>query len=330
MNISVEQKEYILNNYNNMFSLDISNEIGVSRNTVLKCAHENGLSSYAKRTPIASMYDGEYMKAKYMESSYADIGRVVGLSAKQVEGWLRNHALNKVSKHRSFNTKYFEKIDANTKAYYLGFIYADGWITHNYKRSSDGNVIRKCGAEFGMELQEQDSYILERLSEEIGGVHNISHYHKSILIHNNKNVSESNMSKIRVYSNEFVECLHMNGIDYNKTSTGKFPIVDDDMFVAFLKGYIDGDGCIYKQSESNLVVHITSCSKGILEYVNEMSSKIIGVTGRIYSENDRKYRIMWFRHDDVRKLLDAIYSCDTPELIRKRSIYDSFYGLSSQ
>ena len=137
------------------------------------------------------------------------------------------------------------------------------------------------------------------------------------------------MSKLRVYSNEFVSCLYNNGIDFNKTITGKFPTICDDLFVPFLKGYIDGDGCIY-QMKNNLVVNITSCTNGVLEYVNNMANRLLHINGRIYSENDKKYRIIWFRPLDVKILLDAIYSEDTPELKRKRSIYDNFYGFSTQ
>lgn len=322
MSFSDEEKIIINDNYNSMLSNDISKMIHANRSDVISFAYNTGLQPKGKRMPLVSDFDSEYITSRQKSGeAYKHIADAVGITCKQLRGWLKNHMPDMKSRRRKFNTDYFTSINTETKAYYLGFIYADGWI---YKNIDLGTY------EFAMELQDKDSYILDELSKELGGVHAVTHSHKSIKIHNNKFVSECDMAKIRVYSKDIVEDLNANGIDFNKTKTGVFPVVNDDMFLPFLKGYIDGDGCIHKMSERHLGVHITSATKKVLEYVNDSANRLLGISGKIYSEGDRKYRLYWFRDGDVKTLLDTIYNIKTPELRRKRDVYEDFYGLSSQ
>ena len=319
-----EQTGFIRNNFDKMLTIDIASSIQVDRACVMKFIIESGIDNTTRKTSIVSRYDGEYIKNNYLINTSNDIGNRLGISGKQVRGWISNHIKEEREfKHRKFNSDYFRDIDCDEKAYYIGLIYADGWIYHScqYNHST---------YEFGIELQYSDKYLLEGLSDAIGGVHPIKTYEKDILILNNRNESHSTMSRLRVYSKDIVTDLYNNGIDFNKTKTGIFPIVDDKFFLPFLKGYIDGDGCIHKMKDNVLGVHITSCSSGVLEYINKMVSMILGFKTSIYSECKNKYRIYWFARDKVKCLLDTLYSIKTPELFRKRNVYEEFYGLSGQ
>lgn len=112
---------------------------------------------------------------------------------------------------------------------------------------------------------------------------------------------------IRIYSKEIAEDLIKHKVLENKTLKAEYPIVDDDLFFDFLRGYIDGDGCIYvnKNKLTHSQMHITSSHREILDYI-KFKLKSFNIKSEIYKENDMKYRI-YINYKDSIKLLDYIY-----------------------
>jgi hypothetical protein len=319
--ITEEQEKYILDNYQRMSYQEIGNELGLHKNTVNYYVKKNGLN---KRSPLVSKIDGDFIMQNYPTMTSSEIGLRLGITDKQVRGWYKNHCADPVCKRRKFNSDYFREIDTPTKAYWLGFIYADGYIVINGTNHSPSY-------EFGMELQEQDSYMIHALNETLGGVHLVQNRHRTQLIPGNKHPSEVYTTLIRVFSKAIVDDLHAHGIDFRKTYSNTFPIVDDDLFMDFLRGYIDGDGCVHIMS-GYLGVHITSPNVDGLYYIKNKLKGLYDIESAIYCEKIEgrmnKYRLYCFRQDDVRRLLDAIYADKSClKLKRKYDIYANFYGL---
>ena len=67
----------------------------------------------------------------------------------------------------SLDENYFKVIDTEDKAYWLGFLYADGSITRFYKtdKKTGEKVIRSLSLELG--LQSGDKHHLEKFLESI-------------------------------------------------------------------------------------------------------------------------------------------------------------------
>lgn len=308
----------------------LAEELGYSASTVGYHLHKMGI--YSPKILRLSDTDSQFIKDNYLTMTYPEIGEKLGLTAKQVSGWIVNHIKDRQSKRRVFNEDYFENIDSPNKAYWLGFIYADGWITKWISHQESGRP--RYNYEFGIELQRNDEYLLHMLNNELGGVHEISHKHNERKICTNNHVSISEISKFRVYSKKMVEDLHNNGIDFNKTYTGVFPIVNDDLFIYFLRGYIDGDGCIYNMKPTSvkgiLGVQITSCTRPVLEYINDTLDRLYGIRTSIYTDTETRHRIFWFSVKNVQRLLDLLYEDEySPRLERKYEKYKNFYGLAS-
>lgn len=122
------------------------------------------------------------------------------------------------------NEYYFDKIDTEIKAYYLGLFYADG------TNSEDRGFI-------GITLQEEDKYIIERLFNELD-------YHKPLnIVYNkiyNRNYYMGTISS-RYISNKFLEY----GCMADKSFKIRFPEwLDENLVSHFIRGYFDGDGGI--------------------------------------------------------------------------------------
>lgn len=178
-----------------------------------------------------------------------------------------------------------------------------------------------------MELNAADRYILELLNRDLGGQCAIAHYEKEKVIGTYSFHTSSDA--IRVYSKVLCQGLMKNGICPQKTVAAEYPT--PTAYVRdFVRGYLDGDGCIYISPKNHCIVSFTCANGEFLRELDRVICKEIGFNGSIYTENDRKYRLMYYRAQDVKSLLDWIYlGCGCYKLLRKYEKYQSFYGLAA-
>lgn len=256
----------------------------------------------------------EFIKLNYDKMTYVEIANLFGMTDKQVRNKARKLGLSKL---RKFDKRYFEIINTNNKAYWLGFIYADGYLVNNNRSK-----------ELGIELKFDDKYILEKFNEELGNVHKIIEKHQ---VKNFNNYTyETHSALLRIYSKFIYEDLIDKNILPNKTNEKLFPTCNNEYFFDFLRGFLDGDGCISLNSKKNLLtVHFTNSNPEFLDYLNEKIESHLGIKGSIYKETDKKYKLYYFRKDDVKILLDKMYESSETKLIRKYEIYKSYYGYTS-
>lgn len=304
-----EQEKFIISNYLTMKYDDIAKSLGEYTSTqITGWLNNNG---YKKgHNSIFSKNDIEYMMKNYLSMTYKEIADNIGFTEKQVKGWI-NHNCDR--KNRTFNDKYFSEIDTANKAYWLGFIYADGWIIKN---------VAKRNYELGIELCDIDEQQLIDFNNELGCVHDISHGHYEKYICGYNNISATDTVCIRIYSKQIVEDLIRHNVLENKTLKSEYPIVNDGLFFDFLRGYIDGDGCIYVNNDkiSASQVTITSSHCEVLNYIKTKLS-LYGIKSYIYKEKENKYRIC-INHKNAIKLLDMIYyDKDVQKLNRKYQKY---------
>lgn len=311
-----------------MTNEELGAKIGLTGTQVRGWANHNGIKKGRSRL----FFDDEleFIEQNYLNMSYREIADILGYTETQIRGWINNNLKNK---YRTFNDDYFEIIDTPDRAYWLGFIYADGWISshiRSHRPKENGRQNNTVCYEFGIELQRCDEYILHKLNDAIGGVHKIKQLSHNKYVCGNKSKSVTESSVLRVYSKKFVSGLIKNGIAFNKTKSDVFPIVDDSLFIDFLRGYIDGDGCIHEMKPGVLAAHITGANKRCLEHIQEKLLFLYGIHTSLYTENDRKHRLYCFRKDDVKCLLDLIYANDNClKLHRKYEKYKNFYGLAA-
>lgn len=235
----------------------------------------------------------DFMKENYDKISYGEIANILGFSERQIRGKINNMGLSKL---RKINDTYFDSIDTPIKSYLLGFIFADGWISYN---ENDRRY------EFGIELQSQDRYIIEKINEVLGNKNKIYHKSPKDKIINGIKTRSHDMDGIRIYSKHLVYSLESHGISKNKSYSDNFPRVNENLFFDFLRGYIDGDGCYY--TKNNIVtIHITSGSSEPLSYIKE---KLLtyGIESSVYKEKDHKYRIYINGKNNIKTLLNLLY-----------------------
>jgi hypothetical protein len=134
--------------------------------------------------------------------------------------------LTEVNRKFEIHEDFFNVIDTDEKAYFLGFLYADG----NVKTNKNMVVLV---------LKESDREILERLNKLI-------HVDKPLFLEKNKRDGDrENTVGIRICNKNITEKLIKHGCHPNKTFTLTFPEwLNESLYSSFIRGYFDGDGYI--------------------------------------------------------------------------------------
>ena len=135
---------------------------------------------------------------------------------------------------------YFDIIDTEEKAYLLGYIYADGYITQrNQSKHSD-----YINYQLGVSLQEDDIEILEMLRDALQTDYPINHY--EVKIGYKPGVK---YVRLLINSKDVVDGLRKHGVVFKKSEIIEEPKgIPEHLVRHFIRGYIDGDGSIIEQN----------------------------------------------------------------------------------
>ena len=121
-----------------------------------------------------------------------------------------------------------------------------------------------------------------------------------------------------------------HNIATDKSYADIFPIVEDNLFCHFIRGYFDGDGCVYANKYGKPQIHFTAFGDSFLSYIQSKLDSLYGIRSSIYAENENKHRLMIFRKDDVNRFFDVIYGsgCNI-KMLRKYNKYITLLGLAA-
>lgn len=162
------------------------------------------------------------------------------------------------------NQDYFEKIDNHDKAYWLGFLFADGYVLDK----TGENAGKRKGMVVGIALKEDDVDHLYNFRKAISSNHPI---HKKIIKLKGK---EYGAYTINIGSVKMALDLISLGCTPRKSLTLKYPEkLNDKFFPSFLRGYIDGDGCIFASSDGKSKVISMLGTLEFLTSIKEMLEK---------------------------------------------------------
>ena len=256
----------------------------------------------------------DFLKNNYMTLSRVEMAKKLNKKKSSIDSKMKtlNLKRGKVRKY-SVNEKFFEVIDTEEKAYWLGFIFADGCVLD--RKLPNGN---KNGKKLKISLKRSDKKHLEKLNECINSDYPIKNKVSKI-----KQV-EYPTAEISISNTEFVNYLIEQNVEPRKTYKNKVPIICNDLMRHFIRGYVDGDGYIGRIVGDNRIkysVEIVSYSKGVLEDVQRYLLKH-KIESHIYlkSKNRKDYRLMIFSHNSVKSLLTLLYEDSNIYLQRKYDI----------
>lgn len=237
------------------------------------------------------------------------IGRETGIAPKQIKKWLIQQKL--WTGHRFlplyFDEFFFDNIDTEEKAYWLGFFFADGYLTQ-----SSNNL--------GIELKATEIKHLEKFRQTLQAEHTVKVYHK------NSTFGPQDNCRFVIGSKHMKAILLSYFGTVDKTHNGHLPKLENPQLIRHLiRGFFDGDGSISLGSRPGGLVPFGLSFTGrkeVLEYIEEVSGFIWSWSQRFPESGVDNYQISCGRVNDAINFLKYMYEDSTIYLDRKKERCD--------
>ena len=257
---------------------------------------------------MIDLYNQGYSSVKIGQMFNAPASSVAGYIKRRI-GVLRSNKVN--SRLYTCDGSCFESIDTPEKAYWLGFIYADGYLSNSNKKKI-----------FGLSLAKKDREHLCKLRSFLKATNPISEY-----------ISTRGYSKGKPYVRmiihdyELYDNLLKNGVFLRKTLILKKPNIPNELKSHFIRGYFDGDGCLtcssLKDNGLQFKVKIVGV-KDILDYIKEFIESNTDIRIKKYykrRKSDKVYSLDVSGNYQNKEILDLLYKDSTVCLERKCNKY---------
>lgn len=275
-------------------------------------------------TEIENQITEAYLTLKF---NYGDLSKQFNYSKKIIKRILKNRGYPKpLFKHRqpftyTINENYFEKIDSEDKAYFLGLMYADGC---NDEKRGDIKIW----------LQERDMDILEKFNNAIDSNRPIK-FKSAEQIQKNQSTSliggrivktTQNQRGLNIKNRKISQDLAKLGCVQKKSLIIKFPTenqVPPQLLKHFIRGLFDGDGslCVAKPEAKRdtssfqingsefLITGLKNQIQKILDIYVCIPKRKIRISPRMtISGTNQVWKILKWIYDDAKVYLNRKYN----------------------
>jgi hypothetical protein len=250
--------------------------------------------------------EGSYKIAKDYPVAYSSIKRV--LKRRKVK-------LRPVHEsHRKYNCdfNYFHVIDTEPKAYWLGFFAADGHV-------------RPVNNTAAIVLSRKDTDHLERFKAAINATHPINLY-----VNRSPLAGESEVCRLAIQSADMVSDLISHGVIPRKSGILQWPLLRDDLYRHYLRGYMDGNGGFSWSGTGRYGFNWSLCSgPDFLKDAQSFLVKSLNFTKTKIAPKSETIVVRSLRYkgyNQMRALYDLLYSDATIWLPRKRDKADGYFA----
>jgi hypothetical protein len=207
-----------------------------------------------------------------------------------------------------------------TMAYLLGYLYADGSLEDaSYLR---GRYIRVTSI---------DRDTIEKIKAWLRSEHAI------VIL----NPTEAHPGRVRYFlrigSHVLYEDLRKLGLHPHKSLTIKFPLVPELFLSHFIRGYLDGDGCVFLELASGVrtapIVKKLSIifTSGSFDFLNVLCHTL---RNKLYLKHNKVYKVprgfqLRYSTSDSLKIFEFLYEDCYPNLFlrRKFDVFKKYYLL---
>lgn len=198
----------------------------------------------------------------------------------------------------------FDNIDTEEKAYWLGFLYADGYISDGYIN----NRVELC-------IQEDDLPHLENYKKFLKSNHKIT----IKVIPDGLGGDAFRAVRLTIDNKDLRAGLVKHGCFNNKSLTIEMPTLNDDLMRHFIRGFFDGDGTIYWHSHrKSYRAGFCSGSSKFLEQLKEyLKTKDIELCSIIRDTRSINTHNVSVSQTSLEKFLKYLYEDSTIYLQRK-------------
>ena len=312
MKFSEEEKKYIINNYRNMKTKDIANNLKVEYSKVKGFVDNNrDKFNFNKgcRDCNLTYEQEEYIKSQYNKKTVKEISDILKLSIKDINMFAAYENLIFNSKKYNVDENYFEKINTPNKAYWLGFLYADGCILVRTRNNKTSYILE-------ISLCEEDILHLEKFKMSLKS-------NTPIKIKTIQNKYKA--CRITICNKKICEDLIKLGCTPKKSLTLKFPNekqVPKKLIPHFIRGYLDGDGCVYN-GEYGMSISLVG-TRNFLESIQNIINEELGLTKTKINKKGKAYQCQWRGVGNAKSWFDYLYNYD--DIIYLQRKFEKFFA----
>jgi intein-encoded DNA endonuclease-like protein len=218
---------------------------------------------------------------------------------------IKSRTLSESAMKYTCQDDFFNVINTEKKAYWLGVLFADGSITK--KASKSGQIIFSSKDKEWVEL-----FLLDVKSSNSPNCEYQKVYKKYIW-------------KAQITSAQMYNDLNSLGCTPTKTKTIRMPIINDKLIHHFIRGYFDGDGTVgvYKNLKNSdwKILKSGFCS-GSQEFIIDLL-KILPVKNKTIKQSNECY-ITQHSLNDTLSLFEYMYKDYITCLERKRQVFINY------
>ena len=311
--ITKDLKEFVINSYikDSLSATQIAKQIGVSTATICSFLRNEGVVVENKQNKLNFDLEQDIIPKYNQGVSLSCLAKQYQTSIPTLSKKLKERGIQIINRQNlvKFNENVFNSIDTEEKAYWLGFIFADGYISS-----------RDYG--FELSLSAIDTEHLVKFNE--------------FMQHQKNNVK---IGTLKCKGKEFKRCrwgivnkhlwdvLNSYGCTPRKSNTLLFPnteiFKDESLIIPFIRGYFDGDGCLTNKKTKPKASFLGTDQflTKLKEYLLKYSIK----TGKLVSDSREEFaKTLNISQFDVFKFLHLIYDNATIYLNRKHNKFITF------
>lgn len=237
------------------------------------------------------------------------LGDYYQVSRKTIKRILDENKENIILRERTqkYNGNYdiFEIIDTSEKAYWLGFLAADGC-----------NYVRKHNASIIININQKDISHLKKFQKFCNTNAKINQY-----IINEGYSNNTPMARLTLNSKKMSNDLSNKGIVPRKSLILKPPNISEEFYLPFILGYFDGDGSISKTSQYNNFTISIQGTQELLLWICSILNWEVKLEKRNANDNKNSYYIRCGGTNKPYYILKQLYDSCKIHLDRKYELY---------
>lgn len=217
----------------------------------------------------------------------------------------KNNIPSRIRKYEC-NENYFEKITTKEQAYWLGLLFADGYVRQ--RMQCEGK--HKQGGVVGISLKDGDEYLIEHFLSDLRSNYNIYDVIKDGFLSH----------KVEINSSKLTKDLINHGCVPRKSLILKPPKINKNLISHFIRGYFDGDGSV--GNYNNRLKFSLLGTREVLEWTALFLYKKSGIKIPKICKKENIHIVQYNRQNDIELIRNIIYnSCENHFLKRKKEIF---------
>lgn len=209
----------------------------------------------------------------------------------------------------NINENYFETINTEHKAYWLGLLVADGNVSDLNKKY----CIR-------ITLKNEDMYLPYLFLKDVESSSKIY-------------IDKHDRATARVFSKKMFNDLVKLGVVPNKTGKETIPVdIPSNLFNHFVRGFFDGDGTIYKRKNRKrhkCTIGLVCQNQDFLQDLNTTINQLIKCDfGNVVKHKNNAYECKTESYEKCKTIMNWIYKDATICMIRKYELSKKYLNIN--